>query len=88
MSAPLHLPCNVFVELVTDYLEGALDDHERTRVEAHLAICPPCQEVLAQWRSVVDLAGRLKPDDVDALTEPVRTSLMEAFREARSGPAA
>ena len=41
-------------------------------VEAHLDICPPCQEVLAQWQTVVDLAGRLKTDDVDALPDPVR----------------
>ena len=88
MSAPRHLPCNVFVELVTDYLEGALDADERARVEAHLAICPPCQEVLVQWRTVVDLAGRLNDDDVDALAEPVRSSLMDAFREAWPGPAA
>ena len=38
------LPCNVLVEIVTDYLEGVLDEATRAEVEAHLALCRGCAE--------------------------------------------
>ncbi|MFL5375849.1 MAG: zf-HC2 domain-containing protein, partial [Myxococcales bacterium] len=36
---PGELSCAELVELVTDYLEGALSADERDEVEKHLAIC-------------------------------------------------
>jgi predicted anti-sigma-YlaC factor YlaD len=80
---PTDLPCNVFVELVTDYLEGALSSWERALVDAHLLICSGCAAVLAQWRTVIDLAGRLGADDVEQADPDVRRSLVEAFRQLR-----
>ena len=77
------LPCAVFVELVTDYLDGALGPDERARVETHLAACPHCRTVLEQWRAVVALAGRLPEQQVDALDAGVRGDLMQAFRLSR-----
>ena len=43
-SEPIHLnhpdiPCNQFVEIVTDYLDGALAPDDLARVEEHLGIC-------------------------------------------------
>ena len=37
-----YLPCVHVVELLTDYLEGALDPATTARVDAHLAVCEPC----------------------------------------------
>jgi anti-sigma factor RsiW len=37
------LRCRELVELVTDYLEGALAPAERARFEAHVADCPGCE---------------------------------------------
>ena len=34
------LTCQDFVELVTDYLEGALDEDTVRRFDAGLALCP------------------------------------------------
>ena len=36
------LSCRALVELVTDYLEGALPDATRLRFEEHLAACADC----------------------------------------------
>ena len=36
------------VELMTDYLEGALTGKERERFEQHLHHCPPCVRILDQ----------------------------------------
>jgi anti-sigma factor RsiW len=44
------LVCQQAVELVTDYLEGALLSAQRRRFEAHLARRLDCPEYLAQMR--------------------------------------
>ena len=39
MTEPAALDCNQVVELVTDYLEGALGPSDSAAFEAHLAEC-------------------------------------------------
>lgn len=77
------LPCAVFVEMVTDYLDGAIPADLRARLDAHLGICPGCTSVLEQIERVVQLAGRLTEDDVEALPDAEREQLLAAFRAAR-----
>lgn len=48
------LVCREFVELVTDYLAGALPEHESVRFEAHLAECDSCASYLQDMRRIVD----------------------------------
>ena len=79
------MPCSELVELVTDYLEGALSPEVAARFEAHLEICPPCVVVIDQWREVIALAGALREADVDTIDAGVRTQLAEAFRAAHPG---
>lgn len=59
------LVCREAVELITDYLEGALTGRERARLEAHLAACPHCSEYLAQMRRTLDLLGRVEAEELD-----------------------
>ena len=54
------LTCRELVELVTDYLEGALGDDERARFEAHLGGCAGCTAYLHQMRTTIWLVGRLR----------------------------
>jgi anti-sigma factor RsiW len=75
--SPRDLACREVVELVTDYLEGALSRPARRRFERHLAGCPHCTEYLAQLRATIELTGRLHPDD---LTEPMRDELIALYR--------
>ena len=71
------LPCVDFVELVTEYLEGAMPIDQRLVMERHLAFCSPCVDYLAQMRATITASGGLHEDDVpDAMIEP----LMAAFR--------
>lgn len=74
------VPCNRFVELVTDYLEGALGTDTVRDIDAHLDICPGCRSVLAQWRQVIRLTGRLAETDVDEIDPATHDQLMAAFR--------
>jgi anti-sigma factor RsiW len=69
--------CREAVELVTDYLEGALSQSQRRRFEAHLARCPDCPEYLAQIRAVIALAGSITPDD---LTPRMRGEFISLYR--------
>ena len=77
------MPCKDVVELLTAYLDGTLPDDVHTQVDAHLAGCDGCQNVLAQWRTVVDLAGRLSEDDVDNTDEITRDRLISIVRGLR-----
>jgi len=72
--------CVDVVERVTDYLDDVLDDHERARIHRHLDGCPDCARVLAQWRTVIALAGRLGDEAVDQVDPTTREQLLAAFR--------
>ena len=78
------LTCRELVELVSDYLEGALPDAERRRFEQHLDDCPLCVDHVDQMRTTLAVLGRL---DEAALDEPVRDGLVRAFREWPRGGA-
>lgn len=77
------LPCNEFVEQVTDYLEGALAPDAVQRIDRHLEVCAGCRRVLAQWRQVIRLTGRLPETEVDELDADTRARLMATFRRRR-----
>jgi anti-sigma factor RsiW len=74
------IPCNVFVEIVTEYLEGALPAHQVARIDAHLALCPGCVSVVEQFRVTILLAQRIREEDVDRLDPTLLAELMTAFR--------
>jgi anti-sigma factor RsiW len=73
--------CQELVELVSDYLEGALPADERARVEAHLEICPGCRAYLELLRATVGELGRLEAGD---LPPALQDDLLRAFRDWRS----
>ena len=72
------LICQELVELVTDYLEGALDEGDRAAFERHLAACDGCTEYVEQLRTTIRLVGALTPDD---LSRDAEATLLQAFRE-------
>jgi anti-sigma factor RsiW len=78
--------CVEFVESVTDWMEGALDDDVRLQVEEHLVICPHCTEYVAQLR-VTAAVLRESPGESpgDAPPAAARAALLDAFRTARRG---
>ena len=82
MSEAAVFSCQKIVDLVTDYVEGALPSSERLAFEQHVSACPPCRAYFAQMRTVVRVAGSLREDD---LPEPVRKKLVDAFRDWKRG---
>ncbi len=75
------LTCQELVELVTDYLEGALPPAERERFEAHLEACEGCRLHLEQMRTTIGLVRAVGPSE----EQPEVTALMEAFRGWKRG---
>ncbi len=72
--------CAEVVELVSDYLDGALPEPEAQRVADHLAGCPGCTAYFEQVRATSEGLGRVSADD---LPPDLRASLLDAFRESR-----
>jgi anti-sigma factor RsiW len=70
--------CDQLVELVTDYLEGALDEAAVTEFDAHLAECPGCGEYMVQMRQTARTLGRVT---LDGLPDAARARLLETFQE-------
>jgi anti-sigma factor RsiW len=79
-AEPVDMSCREVVELVTDYLEGAMPAADRGRLEAHLAACEDCARWIAQLARTADAVGALRERDVppEALA-----ALVIAFRAVR-----
>lgn len=75
--------CREFVELVTAYLDGAMDTRTRARVDRHLGACPACTRYLEQFRTVIELTGQLRETDVATVDPVTREELMAAFAATR-----
>ena len=72
------LSCQELVELVTDYLEGALDARDVRAFEGHLAGCDGCTQYVEQLRTTIRIVGTLTPDD---LSRDAEAALLQAFRD-------
>jgi anti-sigma factor RsiW len=72
-----YLTCRELVELVTEYLDGALDSRDRARFEEHVMTCPPCRAHIDQMRRTIDVLGHV-PEE--SLTDAAEQDLLEAFR--------
>jgi anti-sigma factor RsiW len=77
-TAPMD--CNELVELVTAYLDGALDSDTKARVEAHLADCDGCANYVQQFRETVRTVGMIRDEQLDPA---FRNRLLDAFKNYR-----
>ncbi|MGI5126860.1 zf-HC2 domain-containing protein [Pseudonocardia sp. CA-107938] len=71
------LVCQDLVELVTDYLEGALGPAETARVQRHLSTCDGCTAYVDQARAAVRASAALPPELPSAQAE---AQLLDIFR--------
>lgn len=86
MSADVeHLTCREFVEILTDYLDGALEPAERADVERHLVICRGCANYTEQMRSTIGLLSRLGDDPPQANVPAGLLAMFRAWQAERAG---
>lgn len=72
------LSCQEIVELVTDYIEGAMPPPERHRFEHHLSYCPGCVTYVEQIRETIRLTGEIPREET--LPPALREGLVSQFR--------
>jgi len=83
VSTPEDLACKELVELVTAYLEGALAEHDRVRLEDHLAKCDGCRSYLEQMRATIELTGMLTEDEIPAEGKQELLGVFRAWKGQR-----
>lgn len=73
--------CREVVELMTDYIEGALSESDRARFEAHLSTCDGCTRYLEHLRTTIRLSGKL---GADTIPPELEAELLNAFKDWKS----
>ena len=76
------IACRDVVELITDFLEGALSVQKRVELEQHLVICRGCADHLNQVQATRRVLSQL--DTGDEITPETRDQLLDTFRQWRS----
>jgi hypothetical protein len=69
--------CVELVELVTEWMEGELDDNVRADIEQHLVVCAPCAAYVRQTRQAIRAMQELP---IDPPPPAAREVLLRAFR--------
>ena len=84
----VEIVCRDFVELATDYLDGALPASELELAEEHLVICSLCREYLDQIAATAAAVAATAPDAAGAPGDDALRALVGAFAaHMRSGGA-
>ena len=81
MSTADEITCAELVQIITDHLEGTMQEAGRRRFEAHLLECPDCVNYLEQMRQTIAALGKLREESV---APDAREALLETFRGWRS----
>ena len=74
----IDIACRELVEIVTDYLEGALDQVTTLAVERHLQLGPHCDRSVEQIRETISAVGQVP---VETLSAQTKAGLLAAFRD-------
>jgi anti-sigma factor RsiW len=82
-GAEADLRCIEVAEALSAYLDGAVDEEERRRIDSHLAGCPGCTAAIDQFRTVIELSGRLTAADVASVEPILRDRLAATLRVPR-----
>jgi predicted anti-sigma-YlaC factor YlaD len=89
-TAEHEINCQQFVELVSDYFEGALPDPTRTHVEEHLVMCDWCTTYTEQMQDTILVLNELasedaigEPDTEETLVAEPSPVVLAALRERR-----
>lgn len=75
--------CQQFVELVTEYFEGALEARTLSQVEEHLVMCDWCVTYVEQMQATIASLGELRDERRSGPSD----SVLAALRARRAGGA-
>lgn len=82
---PAEMSCQDLVELLSDYLEDALDAPTRARLDAHLERCLGCAAYFGQLGVTLRLLRAVRSDSfsLDSLERVLHTVLAQSRHRAR-----
>ena len=70
------MTCKELVDLITEYLDGALPASNRLRFEQHLDRCSYCHLYLEQMRQTIRAVGYLSEESIP---DDAKTLLLRVF---------
>ena len=76
------LACIELVEVITDYLEGAMPARKRRLLEQHLTACDGCEAYVEQMRRTIETTGRLRQEDIPPELEERLLVAFETWKTA------
>ena len=68
-EAAVGMRCQELVEVITDYLEGAMAPEDVERFDEHISLCEGCRIYLEQMRTTITALGHIPPESLDAEAE-------------------
>jgi anti-sigma factor RsiW len=74
------LACIELVEVITDYIEGAMPVRKRRLLEQHLTACDGCTAYVEQMRRTIEVSGRLRVEDIPPELEERLLGAFEAWK--------
>ena len=78
-----NVACAPGVELLMEYLEGALPPDDRAAIEAHVAGCERCKAFIASY---LDTPRIVRDATVVEMPDDLQESLLAALRTRRGRP--
>jgi len=75
--------CQEMIEVVTNYLDGALPTDEEQRFERHLSRCAGCNTYLDQIRETIRQTGMVSHGE--SLPPALRKEIVAQFRNWKRG---
>ena len=78
--------CQECVELLTDYLEGTLDQDIKSRLDDHLSACAPCINFVRTLEKSADITKLLREQRVDVpheVQDRLKSFLKDEIRSMR-----
>lgn len=74
--------CRELFERLSEYLDGEIDPADCSRIDEHMADCPPCRDFLDSLRRTV---GLVRSSPAEELPEDWKREVLEAYGRARRG---
>ena len=86
--ADVEMSCRELVELVTEYLEGAMSPSETARLEEHLQACRGCRSYLDQMQRTIQVVGHVPEESVTPSAQEDLLKVFQAWKaNGPNGPA-
>lgn len=78
MAREHKVTCKNFLEEISDYIDGGLDEEIRVSIEAHLAKCPDCWVVFDETKRTVQIFRSM---ECQPLPKGVQDRLLSALEK-------